>query len=154
MNEGDIVEGKVSRIEGWGLFLEFSSKIIFVQIVELDWIKFRLGPSEFTQLGNTHDVKILGYSKETNQYSGSIKQAHPELDPWINDGIYNVGNELVGVVISNTEYGSFVEVTPGLEALVLNEYGGNALNIGDSIRVKILSSDMERRRMELKYVQS
>jgi ribosomal protein S1 len=148
MKIGEVVEAKFIRAEPYGVFLEYDNETVFVQVIDLDWIGGFYDPFEFSKISNTHDVLIRGYVEERNQFYGSIKDAHPELDPWIEAKKYRVGAELSGVVTSNTEYGTIIQIFPGLVGLLHSDEGGGGLEIGGRINVTIKNIDHDRRRME------
>ncbi|EDN66937.1 30S ribosomal protein S1 [Beggiatoa sp. PS] len=152
LNSGDIVKGVVSRTEEWGLFLNYRGQEIFVQVTELDWIKIGCGPKKFTKIGNEHEIKILGYVEKKSQYYGSIKAAHPELNPWLRHNEFTVATEFESKVISVAEYGSFVEIIPGINGLILAEDGGCELKVGQVVKVTVIMADIERQRVRLKIL--
>ncbi|WP_444995510.1 S1 RNA-binding domain-containing protein [Aliikangiella sp. IMCC44359] len=148
MKVGEIVRAKVDQVEKWGVYLSTPEGRIFIQILELDWVKKIPDPREFTNIGEEFDVLILAVDERRQAFSGSIKQAKPELDPFKTDGRYEPGSIHSGIVRLNTEYGTFVEIAPGLEALIYNESGGN-LEIGSVQKVKVILYDLSRRRMQV-----
>lgn len=151
MKIGEIVEANFVKAESFGIFLEYAGETIFVQIVDRDWSESFYDPFEFSKLSNTHDVLIRGYVEEKKQFYGSIKDAHPEFDPWNEAKNYEVGTELSGVAATNTEYGTFIEIPPGLVGLLHESEGGGDLEIGKGIKVAIKSIDHNRRRIEFEH---
>jgi small subunit ribosomal protein S1 len=116
---GDIVPGKVKRIEPFGAFVEVAPGIDgLLHISELSWS--RVGhPQEVVSIGQDLRVKIL--KKESHEgrlkLSLSLKQVGPE--PW--EGLSNqfkVGQIVPGKVTRCMKFGAFVELMPGVEGLI------------------------------------
>ena len=151
MKVGEIVEAKFIRAESYGIFLEYDNETIFVQVIDRDWSGGFYDPFEFSKISKTHDVLIRGYLEERNQFYGSIKDAHPELDPWNEAKNFKVGTELSGIATTNTEYGTIIKIYPGLVGLLHSSEGGGNLEIGGKIKVAIKRIDHDRRKMEFEY---
>lgn len=151
MKIGDIVEAKFVRAESYGIFLEYAGETIFVQVIDRDWSGGFYDTHEFSKKSKTHDVLIRGYVEERQQFYGSIKDAHPELDPWNEAKSYRIGTELSGVATSNREYGTVIEIIRGLVGLLHTSEGGGDLEIDGTIKVLIKSIDHDSRRIEFEY---
>lgn len=148
MEVGEIITETVDQVEQYGVFLSHDSGRLFIQLPELDWVLRISDPREFTSPGDTFEALVLGYNESKNLFYGSIKAAHPELDPYKYGPIYEVGTKHKGKVFKNTDYGTFVEIAPGLEALIYNELGGN-FTIGANLEVSVVLYDIEKRRMQV-----
>ena len=148
MEIGEIVKAKVDQVEQYGVFLSNKSGRIFIQIPELDWVRRTPDAREFTEIGVEFEVLVLAYDDRRKLHSGSIKKAHPELDPYKVGPLYKVGTTHSSTVVLNTEYGTFVETVPGLEALIYNESGGT-LKIGSTVQVKVVLYDLSKRRVQV-----
>ena len=151
MNVGEVVRAKVDQVEQYGVYVSYGSNRLFIQIPELDWVCKIPDPRKFTEVGDMFDVLVLAFDDQRKLYSGSIKQAHPELDPYKQDGTYDVGTIHQGTTILNTDYGTFVEIVPGLEALIYNQSGGN-IEVGTNVIVRVLIYDIGKRRMQVEPV--
>jgi ribosomal protein S1 len=81
---GSIVEAKIYRCEQYGVYLRHDSVEIFVHLPDLLWTGTAQGPADSRGLLDTiARVKILRWNPEKNHWIGSIKKAHPELNPFI-----------------------------------------------------------------------
>ena len=72
-NEGDIVEGKVTGIENYGIFLSFddgSSGLVHISEISDDFVK---DVNSFAKIGDTITVKILDM-QDASHYKLSIKE--------------------------------------------------------------------------------
>tara|TARA_B100001093_G_scaffold242428_1_gene232257 strand:+ start:595 stop:2310 length:1716 start_codon:yes stop_codon:yes gene_type:complete len=113
---GDIVEGSVKAITDYGAFIDLggydsllhSSDITFKRISH---------PSEVLKQGDQLKLKIIKVDNEKNRVSVSLKAL--QEDPWSTvSNNFKVGDRVSGTCTNITEYGVFVEISPGLEGLV------------------------------------
>jgi len=148
MEVGEIVTATVDQVEQYGVFLSHDSGRLFIQIPEIDWVLRIPDPRAFTKPGDIFEALVLGYNESKSLFYGSIKGAHPELDPYKEGPMYQVGTKHKGKVLKNTDYGTFVEIAPGLEALICNENGGN-FDAGILLEVLVVLYDIEKRRMQV-----
>jgi small subunit ribosomal protein S1 len=113
-------------------------------------------PSEILSIGDTVTVKVLDIDRDRQRISLGLKQT--QEDPWqrVVD-TYNIGDELEGTVTKVVTFGAFVEILDGVEGLVhISELAQHhvenpreIIQPGDTVRVKILEIDSERRRLSL-----
>ncbi len=99
---------------------------------------------------------MLDIDRDRQRISLGLKQT--QEDPWqrVVD-TYNVGDELEGTVTKVVTFGAFVEILDGVEGLVhISELAQHhvenpreLIQPGDTVRVKILEIDSERRRLSL-----
>lgn len=160
LSEGDIVEGKVMRFTDYGAFVDLGGIDGLLHISEISWGKLK-HPQEVLSIGDTIRVKILGMNREKGKISLGLKQCTPE--PWtvIYDK-YQVGQEVEGKVVQIKEYGAFVELEPGLDGLVhISEVAhkrvkdiAEELQLGQTVKAKILDIDPERKRISLSIKQT
>jgi predicted RNA-binding protein with RPS1 domain len=111
-------------------------------------------PSEVLAVGQEVTAKVLKFDQEKNRVSLGVKQLGD--DPWV--GIsrrYPTGTRMFGKVTNITDYGSFVEIEPGIEGLVhvsemdwtnKNVNPSKVVQLGDDVEVMVLDVDAERRR--------
>lgn len=116
---GDVVPGKVARLEKFGAFVELAPGVDgLAHISELAWS--RVGdPSEVLQVGQSVNVKILKIESFEGKLriSLSVKQAGGE--PWENlPGQVRPGQVVEGRVTRCVKFGAFVELSPGVEGLI------------------------------------
>lgn len=151
----DIVEGKVMRFTDYGAFVDLGGIDGLLHISEISWGKLK-HPDEVLEIGQVINVKILSMNKEKGKISLGLKQTTPE--PWsVIQDKYQVGQIVKGKVVQLKEYGSFIELEPGLDGLVhISEVArkrvnniGDELTIGQEVNAKILDIDTERKRISL-----
>ena len=78
-NEGDIIEGKVTGIESYGIFLSFddgSSGLVHISEVSNDFVK---DLKDYAKIGDTLSVKVLDM-QDSEHYKLSLKALHDESD--------------------------------------------------------------------------
>jgi small subunit ribosomal protein S1 len=154
-------EGRVSRIEPYGAFVELFPGIEgMVHISEISWSRVD-SPGEVLSVGEGVRVKIIGI--ERDDQSGGIKIAlstrQVTADPW--DSLmekFGEGDKANGTVTRCAEFGVFVEIAPGIEGLVhISEMSStkrvlrpqDAVKIGQVVPVVIKEIDPEKRKITL-----
>jgi small subunit ribosomal protein S1 len=160
---GEVVRGKVSRLEPFGAFIELAPGIDgLAHVSELSWS--RVGhPSEAVQVGQELAVKILkmesmeGPKGSRLRVSLSVKQAGAE--PWQNlSGEVRAGQLVEGKVTRCAQFGAFVEISPGVEGLIpLSEMSytkrvmrsDEIVKEGDRVSVMVKDVNPETRRISL-----
>ena len=155
LNVGDIVEGKVMRFTDYGAFVDIGGVDGLLHISEISWGKLK-HPEEVLKIGDILNVKILSLNEEKGKISLGLKQTQPE--PWTLVGEkYQVGDVLEGKVVQIKEYGAFVELEAGLDGLVhISEIANkrvenvfDELKVGETVNVKIMEIDPDKRRISL-----
>ncbi len=155
LHPGDVVEGQISNIVDFGAFVDLAGIDGLIHISELSWSHVN-HPSELLSIGETVQVKVLDIDRDRQRISLGLKQT--QEDPWqrVVD-TYNVGDELEGTVTKVVTFGAFVEILDGVEGLVhISELAGHHVENprevvapGDTVKVKVLEIDDERRRLSL-----
>ncbi len=144
----------IFRRERWGVYLKHENHTIFINVPQLDWIEIFSDATFFSDIGVEHEVLILGYNKNEKMWVGSIKQAHPEKNPWINREILKVGKVYIGTATKNTEYGTYIELIPGVQGLIFVKHGDDNIDVGSKCEVEIILSEPNRQRIGLKMLRS
>tara|TARA_B100001146_G_scaffold144633_1_gene126913 strand:- start:657 stop:2471 length:1815 start_codon:yes stop_codon:yes gene_type:complete len=153
---GETISGIVKNITDFGAFIDLGGIDGLIHITDFSWGRIN-HPSEVVSIGDTVDVQVIDYNKETSRISLGIKQLSD--NPWklIADK-YNVDDVISGKIVSIMNYGIFVEVEKGVEGLVhISEisWNKNIENIsdhyktGDILESKILSIDIEDQKISL-----
>ena len=153
---GGILEGRVKNITDFGVFIDLGGLDGLLHITDLSWGRV-IHPSEIVKLDEELTVKIIDYDEEKKRVSLGLKQLTPH--PW--DGIekkYPVESIVTGKVVSLTNYGVFIEIEPGIEGLIhISEISwtrhiknpSELYSMNDKVEAKILSIDMEDRKISL-----
>ncbi len=151
---GEIIEGEVTGIVDFGVFVKFGEKNIegLIHISELDWGLIK-NPSDIVSVGDKLNLKIVGI--ENNKISLSLKKL--KKDPWENvEKEYKKGDVIKGKVVKINIFGAFVQISPDLQGLChVSEFGTvkkmeSELESGKEYDFKIISVEADQRRMSLK----
>jgi small subunit ribosomal protein S1 len=155
LNPGDVVEGTISNIVDFGAFVDLDGMDGLIHISELSWSHVN-HPSEVLEIGQKVDVKVLDIDRDRQRISLGLKQT--QSDPWQQVlESYNEGDVVAGKVTKVVTFGAFVEILPGVEGLVhISELAQHhvenpreIVSQGDTVNVRILEVDAERRRLSL-----
>ena len=156
LQEGQVVKGIVKNLTDYGAFIDLGGVDGLLHITDMAWRRVRQ-PSEFVNVGDEIDVKVLKYDRERNRVSLGLKQMGE--DPWINLARrYPVNTRLFGKVTNITDYGCFVEIENGVEGLVhvseidwtnKNVNPAKVVHLDQEVEVVVLDIDEERRRISL-----
>ncbi|MDE6356017.1 MAG: bifunctional 4-hydroxy-3-methylbut-2-enyl diphosphate reductase/30S ribosomal protein S1 [Clostridia bacterium] len=152
---GDVVEGKVERVTGFGAFVSVNGFDCLAHISDLSWTGAE-AVTDVLEIGKTYQFKVLKADKENKKVSIGYKQLQPQ--PWdLVDGKYNVGDVVHGKVVRIVPFGAFIEVEKGVDGLVhvsqisheRIETPSTCLNVGDEVDAKIIAVDTDARKMNL-----
>ncbi|MFH1798561.1 MAG: 30S ribosomal protein S1 [Candidatus Omnitrophota bacterium] len=156
--EGAIVSGKVSNVMPYGIFVELEKGIEgLIHISEFSWSKRFNHPNEKFKVGDKVEAVVLKVDKDKQKLSLGIKQL--DKDPW--EGVeerYKVGEYLKGKISTVTDYGAFVELEKGIEALIHVSdlswtkritHPKELLKKGSEIEGVVLNVDEQNRRIAL-----
>ena len=153
LTKGEIVKGRVHRVETFGIYLEYQKYNLFVRIIDVSWEpRESIGLLESTKIGDEITVKILEFIKEYKTYLASIKEVHPEKNPWKEPQIYNKGKVFSGRIDIVAEYGCMVILETGARGLIYKEDLSTSLKENEAVQVSILEADVERQRIRLKLL--
>ena len=155
LEEGVVIHGIVRRLTDFGAFVDVGGVDGLIHITDLSWGRIK-HPSEVVKPNQEIDVKVLSLDRERERIQLGYKQLQPR--PWDNaQEKYPEGSIVEGKVVRITDFGAFVELEPGLDGLVhisqcaLNRVAKveDAVQVGQVVRVKVLSVDPEKKRISL-----
>ena len=150
LKEGDIFEVSVIRIADFGVFVDLGGIDGLVPASELSWGRFS-HPKEIVKIGQVLRARVFRIEKENQRVALSVKQLLG--DPWEEiDLDWQVGKQLKGKIIGGAKFGYFVELKPGIEALLHNSEipeGTQSPKEGDIVEARIIKLDAEQRRVGL-----
>jgi len=156
--EGKKVRGKIVSITDYGAFMELEKGIEgLIHISEMSWTQHIKHPSKIVGIGDIVEAVVLKVDKEGQKISLGFKQLEP--DPWENvHKDFPVDSVASGKVRNIAAFGAFIELKEGVDGLVhisdmswtkKVNHPSEVLKKGDSVDVKILSIDGEKRRISL-----
>ena len=155
---GSIQKGEVVNVMSYGAFVKLEPGIEgLVHISEMSWVKRVNHPSELVQVGDEINVCVLGIDKQGEQMSLGMKQT--QKNPWERvQEKYPTDTIVTGKVRNLTNYGAFIELEEGIDGLLhvsdmswtrKISHPNEMLEKGQEVRCKVLSVDIERRRIAL-----
>ena len=156
LEKGQVLEGTVKNITSYGVFIDLGGIDGLIHITDLSWGRIS-HPEEIVSLDETIKVVILDFDEGKSRIQLGLKQLGSH--PWeqLNDDL-KVGDEVEGTVVVVADYGVFVEIQAGVEALLhVSEMSWSThlrsandfYKKGDKVKAKILTLDMESRKMSL-----
>jgi small subunit ribosomal protein S1 len=159
VKEGSVIEGEVSSLTDFGVFVNIGAVDGLVHMSEISW-KRNVRIKDAFKKGDKVTVKVIGIDYENNKISLSIKQVSG--NPWdsILDRIQR-GATLTGPITNVTDFGAFVEIEPGVEGLIhigdiswtRIRHPKEVFRKGQEVQVQILEIDSEKRRISLGFKQ-
>ncbi len=156
LEKGQVLEGIVKNMTDFGTFIDLGGVDGLLHITDISWGRIN-HPSDVLSLDQKIEVVVLDFDDHKKRISLGMKQltAHP----W--DSLtaeLEVGNVVTGKIVTITDYGSFVEILPGVEGLIhvsemsWSQHLRNPQDfhkVGDEVKAVILSIDREDRKMSL-----
>ena len=116
LEEGQVVKGNVVRITDFGAFVDINGIDGLLPISEISWQRIK-HPSDVITLGDTIEVKIIKIDTELKRISLSLKRMGE--NPWQQiEGQFEEGQVVKGTVNKVTTFGAFINIFPGVEALL------------------------------------
>jgi len=163
---GAVITGRVVSVPAFGAFVDLGGGIQgLLHVSDMSWSRVT-SPGEVVAAGDSITVKVLRVDEATQKIALGLKQL--QGDPWATvvggaggAGGYDVGQVRSGRVTRVAEFGAFVELEPGIEALAhastfapTGRAGGWAKSIaaGSSVMVEILSIDAAQKRIGVAIV--
>jgi small subunit ribosomal protein S1 len=116
LKEGDVREGVVSGLCDFGAFVDLGGADGLIHISELAWHRVR-HPSEVVNPGDRVKIYILHLDDNGKRIGLSLKRL--QENPWaVVDERYHIGQLVEGMVSRVEAFGAFVNLDPGIEALL------------------------------------
>ena len=153
ISEGDTVVGTVKNVTDFGAFIDLGGVDGLLHISEMSWGRVE-NPKKVFTVGE--EVKV--FIKSINETKVALSMKFPELNPWANASEkYAVGTEITGKVARMTDFGAFVELATGVDALLHVsqisrahvEKPSDVLSVGQEITAKIVDLNLEDKKISL-----
>lgn len=151
---GQVVKGEVVRITDFGAFIDLGGLDGLLPLSQLSW-RWIDHPTDILNVGDKIDVEVISVDHDKQRVSLSLKNLEP--DPWIEaaDKIKE-GDKVEGTVTRLKHFGAFIEVFPGVEALLphnevvdYQNEGNDIIKVGDKISTYILKFNPSDKRISL-----
>ncbi len=153
LNVGDVVEGTVKNVTDFGAFIDLGGADGLLHISEMSWGRVE-NPKKTFKVGDS--VKVLIKSIDGNKIALSRK--FDDENPWKDASTkYAVGTTVTGKVARMTDFGAFIELESGIDALLHVsqiskdhvEKPADVLKVGDEVTAKIVDFNEEERKISL-----
>ena len=147
------VEGTVKNIVDFGVFIDLGGADGLLHISEMSWGRID-NPKKLFKVGDTVETFI----KEINGEKIALSLKFEDENPWIDaEEKYAVGNIVTGKVARMTSFGAFIELEPGIDALLhVSQISiehidkpSDALKIGQEVTCKVVDLNTEERKISL-----
>jgi small subunit ribosomal protein S1 len=156
LSEGSVVTGVVKNLTDYGAFIDLGGIDGLLHVSDMSYGRVT-HPSEVLNVGDEVSVRVLKFDREKERVSLGLKELLP--DPWetVADR-YPPNTRVVGHVVSVTDYGAFVELEPGVEALIhISEmtwsrrmkHPSKVVKPGDQVEAVVLAVVPKERRISL-----
>jgi len=156
LEKGQVLEGVVKNTTSYGVFVDLGGVDGLIHITDLSWGRI-VHPEEIVTLDEKINVVILDFDEGKKRIQLGLKQLSEH--PWNSlDEDLKVGDVIKGKVVVVADYGVFVEIQPGIEALLhVSEMSWSThlrsandfFKVGDEVDAQILTLDKEERKMSL-----
>ena len=150
---GMVVEGTVKNVTDFGAFIDLGGADGLLHISEMSWGRVE-NPKKVFKVGDS----VKCFIKEINGDKIALSVKYPDLNPWNNAAEkYAVGNVVKGTVARMTDFGAFVQLEDGIDALLhvsqisrdRIEKPSDALSIGQEIEAKVVDLNEADKKISL-----
>lgn len=155
LKKGEKRRGVVTRLAKFGAFIDLGGVDGLIHLNDLSW-KRVLNPAEVVSVGDEVEVYVIDFDPAKQRIALGLKEV--AANPWnkVSDK-YKAGDTVTGTVAKLMDFGSFVELEPGVEGLVhISEISedrilkpSDVLKTGDKVTVKILEINKETQKISL-----
>jgi ribosomal protein S1 len=153
IKEGDVVEGTVKNVTDFGAFIDLGGADGLLHISEMSWGRVE-HPKKVFKIGDKVNVLI----KEINGNKIALSLKFDDANPWKDAADkYAVGTEVTGTVARMTDFGAFIELEPGVDALLHVsqiskehvEKPADVLKVGDEVTAKVVDFNEADKKISL-----
>ncbi len=144
---GDLMDGIVTGIMPFGIFVDLDGIEGLVHISEIAWEKVN-HPGDYYSVGMPISVKVLGIDAGEKKLALSVKQLTG--NPW--EGVaerYPVGAKVKGRVSKVVAFGAFVNLEKGLDGLIHISEAAGPLEEGQEVDAVVTNVDSENQKLAL-----
>ncbi len=150
---GDRIEGIVKNVTDFGAFIDLGGVDGLLHISEMSWGRVE-NPKKVFTVGEKLEVLV----KDIHETKIALSLKFPETNPWANAADdFAVGNVVTGRVARMTDFGAFVELAPGVDALLHVsqisrahvEKPADVLSVGQEITAKVVDLNEAEKKISL-----
>ena len=153
INVGDVIEGTVKNVTDFGVFIDLGGADGLLHISEMSWGRIE-NPKKVFKPGDV----VKAFIKDIQGEKIALSLKFPDQNPWKDAAEkYAVGNIVTGKVARMTDFGAFIELVPGVDALlhvsqIAREHvekPSDVLKTGQEVTAKIVDFNGEDRKISL-----
>ena len=156
LEKGQVLEGVIKNMTNFGVFIDLGGVDGLLHITDISWGRIN-HPEEVLSLDEKVNIVVLDFDDDKKRISLGMKQltAHP----WDSlDAAIDVGSKVKGKIVNVADYGSFLEIIPGVEGLIhVSEMSWSQhlrnpqdfMGVGDEMEAVVLTIDRDERKMSL-----
>lgn len=150
---GDTVEGTVKNLTDFGAFIDLGGADGLLHISEMSWGRVE-NPKKVFSVGDKTKVLI----KDIKDEKIALSLKFDDQNPWINaEEKYAVGSVVTGKIARMADFGAFVELEPGVDALlhvsqISKEHvdkPSDVLKVGQEVETKVVDFKKEDHKISL-----
>lgn len=150
---GDVLEGTVKNVTDFGAFIDLGGADGLLHISEMSWGRVE-SPKKVFKVGD----QVRVFIKDINENKIALSMKFPAENPWNGAAEkFAIGNVVKGKVARMTDFGAFVELAPGVDALLHVsqiskehvEKPSDVLKVGQEIEAKIVDFNEEEKKISL-----
>ncbi len=150
---GDVMEGIVKNVTDFGAFIDIGGADGLLHISEMSWGRVE-NPKKVFKVGD----QVKTFIKEISGTKIALSLKFEDANPWKNaSDKYAVGNEVTGRVARMTDFGAFVELEPGVDALLHVsqiskehiEKPADVLSVGQEVTAKVVDFNEADKKISL-----
>lgn len=150
---GDVIVGTVKNVTDFGAFIDLGGADGLLHISEMSWGRVE-NPKKVFKVGD----EVRAFIKDIHENKIALSMKFEDENPWKNAAErYAVGNVVTGVVARMTDFGAFVELLPGVDALLHVsqisrehvEKPSDVLKVGQEIEAKIVDFNEADKKISL-----
>jgi len=156
LEKGQVLEGIIKNMTNFGVFIDLGGVDGLLHITDISWGRIN-HPEDVLKLDEKVNIVVLDFDDGKKRISLGMKQLTPH--PW--DSLatdIEIGSKIKGKIVNVADYGSFLEIIPGVEGLIhVSEMSWSQhlrnpqdfMKIGDEKDAVVLTIDRNERKMSL-----
>ena len=150
---GDIISGVIKNVTDFGVFIDLGGADGLLHISEMSWGRIE-NPKKVFKVGD----EVRAFIKEISGEKIALSMKFPDENPWADaEEKFAKGNVVTGKVARMTDFGAFIEIEPGVDALLHVsqisrehiEKPASVLKVGQEIEAMIVDFNYEDKKISL-----
>ncbi len=153
IKEGQTIEGTVKNVTDFGAFIDLGGVDGLLHISEMSWGRTE-NPKKVFKVGDS----VKAFIKEINGTKIALSLKYPDQNPWTSaPEKYSIGTIVKGKVARMTDFGAFIELETGVDALLhVSQIAlehvdkpSDVLSVGQEIEARVVDLNIEEKKISL-----